>query len=124
MRDVKKGFTLIEIMVVVAIILSLSILASIKYMDIVESNNVKLDLINARVIAEGIELAGISGDINLNTNISNKSINDEILKKYFDTSVVPKSKKYSSDNPSFTYSIDNQKVKIIANGKELYPNPE
>lgn len=124
MRDKKRGFTLIEIMVVVAIILSLSILASIKYMDIVESNNVKLDLINARVIAEGIELAGISGDINLNANVTNKSINDEILKKYFDTSVVPKSKKYSSDNPSFTYSIDNQKVKIIANGKELYPNPE
>lgn len=124
MKDKKNGFTLIEIMIVVAIILSLSILASIKYMDIVETNNAKLDIINARVIAEGIELAAISGDINLNTNVSHASINNVKFQKYFDTSVVPKSKKYSSDTPAFTYSIDDHKIKVYANNKELYPNPE
>ena len=120
----KKGFTLIEIMIVVAIVLSLSIIASIKYMDILESNNVKLDIINARTIAEGIELAGISGDIDLNVNVSNMTINNEKLKKYIDVTVVPKSKKYSSNNPSFLYTIQNKKVFIFANGQELYPNVE
>lgn len=119
----RKGFTLIELLIVIAIILSLSIVVSIKYLNVVESNNAKIDIINARVIAEGIKLAAISGDVDINQNISNQSINNKVFENYFDVNTTPKSKKYS-DNSGFLYSIKEQKIIISANGLEIYPNVE
>lgn len=123
MKIHKKGFTLIEILIVITILLSLSVLGALRYMDIVEENNKSLDIINARTIAEGVKLAGISGKIDLKSNVSNQSIDTETLAKFIDGDIKPKSKEYGGDSGVFTYSISNQKISVSANGKILYPEP-
>lgn len=120
----KKGFTLIEILIVITILLSLSVLGALKYISVVEENNVNLDLVNARTIAEGVKLAGLSNAIDLKTDVSNQPINSEALKKYLDGDMKPKSKKYGENNASFVYSIQDQKITVSANGQTLYPLPK
>ncbi len=118
----RKGFTLIEILIVVTILLSLSVLGAMKYMSIVEQNNINLDRINARTIAEGIKLAGLSGAIDLNKDVSGASIEDPELAKFIDTSIVPKSKHFGGNSARFTYSISKQNVTVHANGLVVYPD--
>lgn len=115
------GFTLIEILIVITILLSLSFLGAIKYIDVVEQNNINLDIVNARTIAEGIKLAGLSGAIDLKKDVANQPINSPSLSKFIDGEIVPLSKKYGSNNATFSYSISNQKILIKANGMVLYP---
>ena len=118
-----SGFTLIEILIVVTILLSLSILGTIKYLSVVEENNISLDIINARTIAEGIKLAGLSGAIDLNKDVKDASISNDKLSKFIDSTVKPKSKHYGGGDSDFTYSIAKQNITIMANGLEVYPSP-
>lgn len=120
----RNAFTLIEILIVITILLSLSVLGAIKYISVVEENNINLDLVNARTIAEGVKLAGVSNAIDLKTDVSNQPIDSAALSKYLDGEMKPKSKKYGANNAAFTYSISNQKITVSANGQILYPLPK
>ncbi|MDO4711198.1 MAG: prepilin-type N-terminal cleavage/methylation domain-containing protein [Peptostreptococcaceae bacterium] len=121
----KSGFTLIEILIVVTILLSLTFIGAIKYIDVVEENNINLDIVNARTIAEGIKMAGLAGAIDLKTNVSNAPITGSALEKYIDTDITPKSKKYlGTERSGFVYSIKDQKITISANSHVVYPQPK
>lgn len=117
----KSGFTLIEILIVITILLSLSVLGAIKYIDVVEDNNINLDIVNARSIAEGIKLAGIAGAIDLKQDVNAQPITNPALSKYLETDIVPQSKKFGENSSKFLYSINNQKITIIANNHIVYP---
>ena len=120
----RKGFTLIEILIAVTILLAVSFVGVIRYANMVEENNVKIDIINAKTIADGINIAILSDAID-DSNVSNKSIIDDDLDAYFDTKIKPKSKACGGKNGAgFTYSIENKKVSIEANGIELYPSAD
>ncbi len=119
-RAARRGFTLIEILIVVTILLSLSVIGAIKYVSVVEQNNINLDIVNARTLAEGIKIAGLSGAIDLKKDVVDQPITDPDLESFLDTSIIPHSKKYGENNSKFVYSIKNQRIKISANGITVY----
>lgn len=117
----RKGFTLIEILISVAILLALTFIGAFKFINVVEENNVKIDVINAKTIADGINMAMLSG-VTVSDNPSGSALtNPSELSKFFDTTVKPKSKKYGKDKGSYTYSIKEQEIYIYAGGQQLYP---
>lgn len=117
----RKGFTLIEILISVAILLALTFIGAFKFINVVEENNVKIDVINAKTIADGINMAMLSG-VTVSDNPSGSALtNPSELSKFFDTTVKPKSKKYGKDKGFYTYSIKEQEIYIYAGGQQVYP---
>lgn len=87
----------------------------------VEENNIKIDIINAKTIADGIHIAILSDAID-GTDVNQQPIDNDKLEPYFDTKITPKSKAFGGKNKgTFTYSISGKKISIHANNKELYP---
>ena len=80
----RKGFTLIEILISVAILLALTFIGAFKFINVVEENNVKIDVINAKTIADGINMAMLSG-VTVSDNPSGSALtNPSELSKFFD----------------------------------------
>ena len=69
----RKGFTLIEILISVAILLALTFIGAFKFINVVEENNVKIDVINAKTIADGINMAMLSG-VTVSDNTSGSAL--------------------------------------------------
>lgn len=117
----RKGFTLIEILISITILLAISFIGVIKYVNVVEENNVKIDIINAKTIADGINIAILSDAIDA-PQITGGSVSDSKLEPYLDTTIKPKSKKYGGKNGNFTYNVsDKGQVTVSANNTQVYP---
>ena len=113
----RKGFTLIEIIISITILLALTVLGVVKYVNVVEENNIKIDIINAKTLADGVQMAYMAGVID---ETSSKSNNSE-LSSYIDTTVTTKSKEYGKNEP-YSYSFEGSQVIIhSSNNKQLYP---
>lgn len=116
----RNGFTLIEILIAITILLAVSFIGLLKYVDVVEENHVKVDLINAKTIADGVQIAILSNAIE-GKDATNQSIANEKLSNYFDTTITPKSKQFGGTKSAFTYSISGKNVTVTANGIQAYP---
>lgn len=122
MNKVKKraGFTLIEILISITILLTLTVLGAIKYVGVLEENNIKLDHINAKTVADGVHMAILSGVIDDKSSIDS---NSEQLSNFIDTSITTKSKKYSKGS-SFSCKVTEGVITVTVSDKILYPYPE
>ena len=136
----KKGFTLIELIIVIAIIAILAAIAIPNFLSIQRKARVKADIASAKtiydatsaLIAEGKIVPGSTdfGDLNKVTSIT-KSDNKDIvdLQGYLQTIPTPK----SVDNSTFAISITNTEAKpeievyikpTEGNAIELYPETQ
>lgn len=116
----KRGFTLIELLISMTILIAITFITAFKYINVVEENNTKVDIINAKTIADGIKIASLSG---VQINKDGGNINSPAdLSNYFDTEIKPKSKTYGSgEDSSFTYQVKENTIIIMAGGKQVYP---
>lgn len=116
-RKKKKGFTLVELIIVIAVIAILVALAIPKFGEIIKNSNEKADMatgkniatVIAQQIANGVTIAN-SGDISTTSAVFNK----------LDGNKKPK----ASTATDFSYNIDGD-GNITVNykgGTEVYPN--
>lgn len=113
-----KGFTLVEILVVMTILIALTLFGVTKYMNIVEDNKQKIDIANARNMAEAVSIKIAMGDsFDDDSNITTSHLNELI-----DGKMKPMSKMYSEGDATFVAKIVNKEVKIYAGSQIVFPN--
>ncbi|MGG7213578.1 type II secretion system protein [Clostridium nigeriense] len=125
-RKKKKGFTIIELIIVLAIIAILSAITIPKFGDIRESANKKSDIANAKAIATVTTSLIADGEITpeksgkLTINLNAKDSKAEKIRNYLQ--VVPK---LSNKDGDFTISIEtngNVSVSSSVDEEELFPD--
>ncbi|WP_054870132.1 type II secretion system protein [Caloranaerobacter sp. TR13] len=128
----KKGFTLVELIVVIAVLGIISAIAVPRFVGIQEEAKKKADVATARSLAKATELAIAKGDIEIPDNNDN-TVNiqsDLVGKNYLDSKPVPQ----SVNNKEFVIIVNESgKIRVgigtINNGSgtidtELYPDTD
>ncbi|WP_270564399.1 prepilin-type N-terminal cleavage/methylation domain-containing protein [Clostridium beijerinckii] len=113
----KKGFTLIELIIVIAIIAILAAIAIPKFGAARHNANVASDQANAKIIATAVATAVANGDSNPDQNTT--------YVKYIDGGVVPTVKSVTSGTWDVVYSGDATSgtgiTVSIHGGNRMYP---
>ena len=111
----KKGFTLIELIIVIAIIAVLAAIAVPKFGQVRESANTKADLATAKNIATIVSQKLADGE---DVSTAEVTTTDEIGEK-LDGNVTPK----ANGESTFTYKVDNGNVVVTytTSGTQVYP---
>ncbi|MDR1774526.1 MAG: type II secretion system GspH family protein [Clostridioides sp.] len=110
----KKGFTLVEMILVITIISILASISYVKFGKVQENAKLSADYTNAANIATAANIA-MSDDPNLSSNIQ---VSDLTSKGYL--SNVPKS--MTSPSSDFVLKIEtNGEVKVMLGEKQMYP---
>lgn len=112
-RKVKRGFTLIELVMVVGILGILSSIALVKFTDVQGNAKVNADYVAASNIANAAKLAieaGTTGTITLDTL---KTLG------YLEGIVKPQ----SVTGKDFVLAVDGKSVTVTVDGKLFYPKP-
>ncbi|RII36130.1 prepilin-type N-terminal cleavage/methylation domain-containing protein [Clostridium chromiireducens] len=115
----KKGFTLIELIIVIAIIAILAAIAIPRFGAIRESGNVKSDIATAKNIQTAVSTAISNGDITLDSSGDNSSFS---LATIMDGN-IPKAKAQGFAGQSFTATVDNNQVIVKIGSTEILPVP-
>ena len=61
------GFTLIELLIVLTILVALTLTGTYKYFNIVETNKQKIDISNANILAEAVNVAEATGQLDIDS---------------------------------------------------------
>lgn len=118
----KKGFTLIELIIVIAIIAILAAIAIPKFGAARQQANLRADQANAKIIATAVAQAVANGDI----IATDAELDDTEYAKYIDGGAVPKVQSDSSNDWTVGYEFDTDDasgkgVTVTINGKQMYP---
>lgn len=113
----KKGFTLIELIIVIAVIAILAAIALPKFGAAKHNADVAADQANAKIIATAVSTAVANGDI---TPVdADTSIGSSSYLKYIDGGVLPKAK---TGTKAFVVTYGNTNGVIVTNGtNRMYP---
>lgn len=119
------GFTLIELLIVLTILVALTLTGTYKYFNIVETNKQKIDISNANILAEAVNVAEATGQLDIDSKSTEVTYED--LKNVLSKELKPVSKLYSGESGDSAFIITATKtsndlnVTVTANGKQLYP---
>lgn len=114
----KKGFTLVELIIVIAVIAVLAAIAIPKFGQIKKDANLKSDQANAKIIATAVSSAIADGK-----SVTESGVKDDEIKEYIDGNAVPNPKTSGATDFTVTYSTSNGVV-IKLNDKDttqVYP---
>ncbi len=118
LRRKKKGFTLIELIIVIAIIAILATIALPRFGQIRENANVKADIANAKNIQTAIMTGIANGDITPNPD-NTITINNTVL-----DGPIPAIRAAGHTGGTFTAKVDGDNVvHVDADSIEVFPNP-
>lgn len=120
----KKGFTLIELIIVIAIIAILAAFAIPKFGEVRKNAAIKADVANAKTIANAATYLISEGTVNNDTTgdtVSTSSTgNGKIIADYLQN--VPKTEGYDKGSEFFVVIRDgNVEVYSKSNGTKLFP---
>lgn len=108
----RRGFTLIELVMVVAILGTLSSIALVKFTDVGKDSKVNSDYVTASNIATAAKLA-----LNSNVDEGNINLNYLVNEKYLES--IPKPQ--SVDGKEFEVHVRNGDVIVEIDKKPFYP---
>lgn len=111
-NTVKKGFTLIEVLIAITIIAILTVIVTPNLIGKVNEAKVKVDISNARAIAMAVKTELMSGTAP--SSITAKKLADD----YFDGAIPTPQ---SASDQIFNFKIDGNKVIVTLGSKTLYP---
>lgn len=112
----RKGFTLIELVIVIAILGVLSSISLVKFGGIEEKSKLNADFITANNIATATKIA-MNDENEENQDKSKIDINYLIEKKYLDS----KPKVQSEKNKEFEIKLEDENVEVKVGEKIFYP---
>lgn len=118
----KKGFTLVELIIVIAIISILAAVAIPKFGAARQNANVAADQANAKIIATAVATAVANGDI----TASSSSLASSTYSEYIDGGVVPAVKSVTSGSWVVAYNAADGGAGITVSisgtgGGRMYP---
>lgn len=108
----RRGFTLIELVMVVAILGTLSSIALVKFTDVGKESKINSDYITASNIATATKLA------------INDGVSDITLDKLSKEGYIEGTPKPQSEEGGFVVSIDNGNINVKVGEKVFYPKTE
>lgn len=111
----RRGFTLIELVIVVAILGVLSSIALVKFGDVEKNSKINADYVTANNIATAAKLA-----INSDPYISEVSIDYLVENNYLEG----KPKVQSQKDKNFEVYTENEDIKVKVDGQTFYPKNE
>ncbi|MGG7163586.1 type II secretion system protein [Clostridium ihumii] len=112
----KKGFTLIELVVVVSIMAILLIIALPKFASIQENAKKKADVATAKNIA-----MALNAEMSCGSDIEKIDKNKDIINKYFDGDIKQQAKVTKDEKPGFVVYIKDEDIKIFTGKRQVYP---
>ncbi|KXZ40795.1 type IV pilus assembly protein PilA [Alkalithermobacter thermoalcaliphilus JW-YL-7 = DSM 7308] len=108
----KKGFTLVELVIVLAILGVIALIAIPRFGTIQEESKRKADIASAAIIGRAAELALANGEQESDINLENL-----VTKGYLDSVSNPQYKE-----GTFEVEVENGKVVVKVDTSEVYPN--
>ena len=95
----KKGFTLVELIIVIAVIAVLAAIAIPKFGAVKKDANLRADQANAKIIATAVATAVANGD-----TVTSAGVKDSEIEGYVDGNKVPNPKTTGATDFLVTYS--------------------
>ncbi len=131
----REGFTLVELIIVIAILAVLASIAVPNLLGSVEKSRIAKDEANAKLIGDALVMTLANGDLPSNFEIDSAVVNGnnttmQALKKTIDPLPRPTSKKYKStgNGAYFWYTVADGKVTVFTvtqtTRTQLYPSVE
>lgn len=111
----RRGFTLIELVIVVAILGVLSSIALVKFGDVEKNSKINADYVTANNIATAAKLA-------INSDVSEDEISIDYLVE--NNYLEGKPKVQSQKDKNFEVCKENGDIKVKVDGQTFYPKNE
>ena len=122
-KNKKKGFTLVELIIVIAIIAMLAALAIPKFGEIRKDSAYKSDVANAKVIANAVTALIADDKLGTTETFEVKKGSNNAVAEYLENSPEPKSSGYAQYNVTIT----DGKINVNMTGEDkttvLFPVP-
>ena len=111
----RRGFTLIELVIVVAILGVLSSIALVKFGDVEKNSKINADYVTANNIATAAKIA-------INSDVSEDEISIDYLVE--NNYLEGKPKVQSQKDKNFKVYTENEYIKVKVDGQTFYPKNE